>query len=148
MQTQKINFTGNLYGRIGNHLTKPILCCPHGDAKFIKTINKIAQTNPQSLKITMDTSTSNKLLIETSDLPELNLFEKIFYRVSKAQRKAIAKRKAGVIDSFIYKINEFEYNHIKTDYTFIRKKTLKNFEDNIKAIAPKELQEKLKEFFY
>lgn len=148
MTTNKVAFTGLLYGKMGNHLTKGIICCPHGDAKFVKTVNKIAETNPSALKISIDNTTSNKILIETKELPQLSLFEKILYRVDKSQRKALELRKRGKIDSFVYKINEFEYNKLKTDYIFISKKTLDKFSENIKKAAPQELQEYLKHFFY
>ena len=50
-------FCGLLYGKIGNHKTKPILCCPNGDAKFVKFINKLG--NHESF--------SNKIKISYSD---------------------------------------------------------------------------------
>ena len=147
MTENSISFSGTLYGKARNHLTKGILCCPHGDAKFIRTFNKIVKTNPSSLSINIDNTTSDKILIETKEIPEISLFEKIFYRTDKLQKKAIKMRKAGIIDSFLYKINEFEYKHIKKDYSFISKKTLKDFEQNLLKIAPEEFKNFLVNFF-
>ncbi len=145
-----VNFTGFLYGRMGNHLTKGILCCPHGDAKFIRTVNRLVLENPDSVKILFEPRAhfTKNLVIETKELPKVNLFEYIFYRIESSQRKALKMRKEGKIDSFVYKINEFEYNHLKKAYSFISKKTFKTFEDNIRKIATLDEANYLKEFFY
>ena len=50
-------FCGSLYGKIGNHKTKAIHCCPNGDAKFVKFINKLGK----------DSSFSNKIKISYSN---------------------------------------------------------------------------------
>ena len=51
MQTASTSpaFEGLLYGRMGHHLTKKIICCPHGDAKFVRFVNKIAHNNPNAI---------------------------------------------------------------------------------------------------
>ena len=40
-----INFKGLLYAKNRRHLSKPIMCCHHGDAKIIKIINKASKKN-------------------------------------------------------------------------------------------------------
>jgi len=135
---------------MGNHLTKGILCCPHGDAKFIRTVNRLISESPESVKISFEprTALTKNLIIETKELPKLNLLECILYRVDSSQRKALRMRKEGKINSFVYKINEFEYNHLKKAYSFISKKTLKMFEDNVRKAASFDVNQNLKEFFY
>lgn len=147
MQTDNVNFTGMLYGKMGNHLTKGILCCVNGDAKFVRTINRIAKTNPDALKISLDNFYTSKLIIETNETPELSLFEKLFYRVTRGQSKAIKMKKEGRIQSFVYKINEIEYANMKKYYMFITKKTLREFEENIRKLTPPEKQKDLRSFF-
>jgi len=147
MQTNNVNFTGMLYGKMGSHLTKGILCCVNGDAKFVRTVNKIAKTNPKALKISTDNFTTTKLIIESDETPTLSLFERLFYKVNKTQSKAIKMKQAGKIQGFIYKINEIEYSRLKKDYMFITKKTLREFEENLRKLTPQENKNDLRSFF-
>ena len=96
-RTQSPSFNGILYCNFGSHISKGINCCPHGDAKFIKTINKIVKENPDDLKISLAEKFSKKLIIETSQTPEVNLFERLFYIVDKYQSKAIKRKLEGKI---------------------------------------------------
>ena len=142
-------FCGLLYGKIGNHKTKPILCCPNGDAKFVKFINKLGNDESFSNKIKISYSDKGlkKIFIETEELPKINIFEKIFFNATKIQSKALKMRQKGVISSFIYQFNELEFKHLKEDYLFITKKQLNKFSEIIKKNSPKNIQEFLDEFF-
>ena len=91
---------------------------------------------------------SDKIIIETDRIPELNLLEKILYRVDKMQKKAVKLRKEGKIQKFIFKLNELEYMNLRKSYPFITNKELKQFGKNIKAAAPDELQDFLKKFLW
>lgn len=148
MQTDNINFTGILYGKAGKHLTKGIYCCKHGDAKFVRTLNRIAASNPEEIKVSVgDTLLKKAITIETTAIPELSLFEKIIYLANPLQGKAIKMRKQGKLESFVYKIDETEYDFLRCNYPFILPKTLKTFAANIKKIAPPDAQDYLKQFF-
>lgn len=149
MQTASTSptFEGLLYGRMGHHLTKKIICCPHGDAKFVRFVNKIAHNNSNAIKVSYSENGLDKLIVETKEIPKLNFLEMIFSIVSKAQLKALRMRKQGKIESFIYQINEIEYDSLKKDYPFIGKKQLTKFAENVKSSAPDEAQNFLKKFF-
>lgn len=152
LKRSNINFSGLLYGKIGVHKTKPILCCPHGDAKFIKFINKIAENGQeQNALTTINVSFSdkglNKIIIETDNLPKLNLLEKILYNANKLQIKALKMRKEGKISSFVYQLNELEYKNLKENYLFISNKQLNKFAEIIKKYSPQEVQIFLASFF-
>lgn len=142
-------FCGSLYGKIGNHKTKAIHCCPNGDAKFVKFINKLGKDSSFSNKIKISYSNEGlkKILIETEEIPKINIFEKVFFNTDKAQGKALKLRRKGVISSFIYQLNELEFKHLKDDYLFISQKQLNKFSELIKNNSPKSLQNFLKEFF-
>lgn len=142
-------FSGLLYGKIGNHTTKPILCCPNGDAKFVKFINKLCNDESSSNKIKISYSDKGlkKIFIETAELPKINIFEKIFFNTNKIQSKALKMREKGVISSFIYQFNELEFKHLKEEYLFITQKQLNKFSEFIKNNSPKEFQKFLEEFF-
>lgn len=147
-QCNQSAFKGLLYGRMGNHITKGIICCPHGDGKFVRVINQIGKKNPEALKISYSQDGLDKLLIETKEMPKLNLLETIFFIASKEQLKAMRLRKQGKIESFIFKLNEIEYKNLKQDYPFIAQKQLKQFAEVVKAAAPDEMQEFLKKFLW
>lgn len=147
MRTDNVNFTGMLYGKMGNHLTKGILCCVNGDAKFVRTVNQIAKTNPDALKISTDNFSTTKLIVESDETPKLSLFERLFYKVNPAQSKALKMKKDGRIQGFVYKINEIEYANLKNDYLFITKKTIREFEENIKKLTPSDHRQNLRSFF-
>ena len=40
-----VSFKGVLYGKTGNHLTKGIIYCPHGDNKFVRFVNSIGENS-------------------------------------------------------------------------------------------------------
>ena len=42
-----INFKGLLYGKNLLHVTEPVLCCHHGDAKFVRMFNNSAKKSPK-----------------------------------------------------------------------------------------------------
>lgn len=148
MQTDNINFTGMLYGKAGSHLTKGIYCCKHGDAKFVRTLNRIAAANPDEIKISAgDTLLKKAITIETTGIPKLSLLEKIVYLANPLQGKAVKMRQQGRLQSFVYRIDEMEYDFLKCNYPFILPQTLKKFENNIKKLAPSDIQDYLKHFF-
>lgn len=139
-----ISFSGILYGKIGNRLTKGIVCCPHGDNKFVRFVNHIGK---DAIKISCTNDGLDKILIETKEIPKINILEKIFFRVDKLQNKALRLRKSGKIDSFIFKLNELEFRSLKQDYPFITNKQLKLFAQIVKNAAPQEMQNFLDKFF-
>ena len=141
------SFNGILYCKMGSHVSKGISCCQKGDAKFIKTFNKIAKNNPENLKIDFLENNTKKILVETSETPKLNIFEKLFYIVNSLQNKAIKLKKKGIITSFTYQLSELEFKNIKNDYPYIFKTTLKEFEENVKKLAPKNTGDFLEKFF-
>lgn len=148
---QNTSFTGILYGKMGNHLTQGIVCCPHGDGKFVRFVNTICKSAPppnNQIKVSCSSDGLDKIIIETDRIPELNLLEKILYRVDKMQKKAVKLRKEGKIQKFIFKLNELEYMNLRKSYPFITNKELKQFGKNIKAAAPDELQDFLKKFLW
>lgn len=150
MEVNNISFNGRLYGVIGNHRTKPIICCSHGDRKFIKFFNNVAEEHPENLKISYlkeEISRYSKILVETTECPKLSLAEIIFAGIKKSQRKAIKMRNDNRIHSLIYQINEMEYDNMRTKYPFISKKELNKFETNIKKLAPENIREFLNKFF-
>lgn len=142
-------FSGLLYGKIGNHKTKPILCCPNGDAKFVKFINKLGNEESLSNKIKISYSDKGlkKIFIETKEFPNVNIFEKIFFNATKIQSKALKMRQKGVISSFIYQFNELEFKHLKENYLFITKKQLNKFSEIIKNNSSENMKKFLNEFF-
>lgn len=142
-------FCGSLYGKIGKHNTKAIHCCPHGDAKFVKFINKLGQDSSFSNKIKISYSNEGlkKILIETEEIPKVNVFEKFFFNTDKMQEKALKLRQKGIISSFIYQLNELEFRHLKDDYLFISKKQLNKFSELIRNNSPQNIQDFLTEFF-
>lgn len=144
----QIAFNGMLYGKMGSHITKGIMCCPHGDGKFVRFITKIGSENPDSIKVSYLKDGLDKLVIETKEIPKLNLFEKIFYRVTKSQKKAIKMRESGKIESFIFKMNELEYKNLKKSYPFITSKQLKKFKQIVKLSAPADIQQNLNYFLW
>lgn len=100
------------------------------------------------IKVSCSSDGLDKIIIETDRIPELNLLEKILYRVDKMQKKAVKLRKEGKIQKFIFKLNELEYMNLRKNYPFITNKELKQFGKNIKAAAPDELQDFLKKFLW
>lgn len=149
--TNNTSFSGILYGKMGTHLTKGIVCCPHGDGKFVRFINSVCKSAPPPncrLKVSCVSDGLDKIIIETDEIPKLNFLEKIFYRVDKSQKKAVKLRKEGKIQNFVYKLNELEYLNLRKSYPFITTKQLKKFGENIKSAAPEELQEFLNKFFW
>lgn len=146
-QNSQVSFNGNLYGRMGNHVTKSILCCPHGDSKFVKFIAELGKTKPDSLKISTSNQGLYKIIIETDQVPHLNPFEKIFYRLSKLQTKALNLRNEGKISSLIFQLNELEYRNLRDNYLYISTKTLDKFANTIRKNLPKEMKPFLDEFF-
>lgn len=148
MQTDNINFTGLLYGKAGQHLTKGIYCCKHGDAKFVRTFNRIAAKNPEAIKISAgDTLLKKAITIETTGIPKLSLLEKIIYLANPLQGKAVKMRKQGKLQSFVYRIDETEFDFLRCNYPFILPNTLKKFTENVKKLAPDDIQDYLKHFF-
>lgn len=147
MDNQNISFTGILYCIKGNHLTKGIVCCPHGDRKFVKFVNKIAKEKPDELRISTDSDGLTKILVTTKEYPQLSFAEKILMRVDKLQQKALKEREQGKISGFIYKLNKLEYQNLRRNYPFISSKTLDKFEENIKKLAPKEVKDFINQFF-
>ena len=148
---QNTSFTGILYGKMGNHLTQGIVCCPHGDGKFVRFVNTICKSAPppnNQIKVSCSSDGLDKIIIETDRIPELNLLEKVLYRVDKMQKKAVKLRKEGKIQKFIFKLNELEYMNLRKSYPFITNKELKQFGKNIKAEAPDELKDYLKKFLW
>lgn len=142
------NFTGLLYGKIGNHTTKPILCCPHGDAKFVRFINKISETKTHNpIKIEFSDQGLTKLIVETEDFPKLNFMEKLLYNTNKLQTKALKMRKNGIIQRFIYQLNELEFKNLKEDYLFISKKQINKFIKVIKNHTPQDKLNFIEKFF-
>lgn len=146
-QNPQISFNGLLYGRIGNHLTKSILCCPHGDSKFVKFITDIGESKPNSLKINTNNTGLYKIIIETEQIPKVNIFEKLFFRISKHQAKALQMRKEGKISSLIFQLNELEFQQLKNDYPFIKDKTINKFIQIIRKSLPSDKKNFLDEFF-
>lgn len=129
---QNTNFNGRLYSQIGNHLTKPIYCCHHGDKKFIRYINEIAAKNINSFEVKISNSMSKSFEVKTSKIPKLTFWEKLRFIVTPIQNKALKMREQGKIKSFIYKISEAEYQKIKREAGSALKHELKIFEQNIR----------------
>ena len=148
MEVQNISFTGTLYGRIGkNRKTKGIICCPHGDRKFIKFINKLAEENPKALKISALDEGTPKLVIETKAIPKISPLEMIAIRMDKFQKKAMRLRKQNKITSFIYEFRQNDYLNMRRRYPFISTETLDKFEENIQRLAPANLKSFFTRFF-
>ncbi len=142
------NFKGLLYCQMGTHKTKGIFCCSHGDAKFVKYINKLAQEGlKDKVSIDFDNNGLKKILINTKDFPNINWFEKIFFNLEKLQKKAIKKIEHKKMQSFTYKINELEFYTLSKDYWFISNKQINKFIQNIKSITPPEKQDFINSFF-
>ena len=137
-----VSFKGILYGKTGNHLTKGIICCPHGDS-----IGENSTNIKEKIKVTCSSDGLDKILIETKKIPKLSFWEQIFFRVDKLQNKAIKWRKEGKIDSFVFKLNELEYKNLRDDYPYLPKKQLRKFANVVKSAAPDEMQKFLNNFF-
>ena len=148
---KSINFQGYLYAR-NAHTTKPIVCCHHGDAKFIKLLNNSSKKN---LKIFFENNTLSLhekegisyIKIKTKEIPAFNLFEKFIFNISSLQKKAIKQRKKGVYTELIFVLNEFEFEYLKKYYSFITKNQLKYFEEFIKKYCQSSERELAKNFF-
>ena len=106
------NFSGSLYSHLGHHKSKPIHCCKHGDWKFIEFVNELASKNADLFDVSIKEK-DKAIEVNTKELPNLSLKEKICFIVTPIQNKAINMRKQGKIDYFTYKINETEYQKIK-----------------------------------
>lgn len=143
METHNVTFTGKLYGKMGTRRTKGIVCCPHGDCKFIKFVNKIAEENPNALSIKGKDNEPPVLVVETKKIPKFSPMEMLIIRVDKLQKKALRLRKENKIQSFEYEFTKYDYINMRRRYPFISSETLDKFETNIKRLAP----ENLKEFF-
>lgn len=142
------NFKGILYCQLGNHKTKGLFCCSHGDAKFVKYINKLAKNGIENnISIDFDNNGLKKILINTKKFPNINWFEKIFFNLEKLQKKTLKKIKHNKMQSYTYKLNELEFYTLSDDYWFISKKQLKNFIQIIKSITPQEKQQFVDDFF-
>lgn len=145
-----VSFKGILYGKTRNHLTKGIICCPHGDNKFVRFVNSIGENSTnikEKIKVTCSSDGLDKILIETKEIPKLSFWEQIFFRVDKLQNKAIKWRKEGKIDSFVFKLNELEYVNLRDNYPYLPKKQLRKFANVVKSAAPDEMQKFLNNFF-
>ena len=147
MEAQNINFTGMLYGNMGTHRTRGIVCCAHGDRKFIKFINKLAAEQPDSFTINGKNGDIPKLIIETEKIPQISPLERFVIKMDKLQKKAFKLRKENKITSFTYEFRKDEYRNLRMRYPFISAKTLDTFEDNIKHYCAAELREFFNKFF-
>ncbi len=149
IQNQNVNFNGRLYSKIGNHITKPIYCCPHGDKKFIRYINEIASKNSDTFNVNINNSIIDKSIsVTTKEIPNLSLREKICFIVTPIQNKAINMRKSGKISDFTYKITEKEYQNIKKSAGYKLKKELKAFENNLREKITPHLRPNLEKIIY
>lgn len=93
-----INFKGLLYGSSLRHVTKPVLCCHHGDAKFVRMFNNSAKKSPKTFLENSSVSFYKKegvtfIKIKTKEIPRFNFFEKLFFDISPHQQKLIKKKK-------------------------------------------------------
>ena len=131
MQNQ-LTFKGLLYGKNSEHVTKPVMCCHHGDAKIVKLFNNSSQKSPRDFfeknKVSFyekEGVTSIKII--TEEIPEFNFLEKLFFDISSLQKKLIKKRKENVFTELVFHMNEFEFEYLKKDYLYISKKQLEAF---------------------
>lgn len=147
METCNISFSGMLYGRLGNRKTKGIVCCAHGDRKFIKFVNKLAEEKPDTLKISAKEDSNPKLIIETKEIPYISPIERLAIRLDKMQRKALKLRAENKITALIYEFRQNEYLNMRRRYPFISQKTLDKFEENIQKLAPENLKSFFTKFF-
>lgn len=132
IKNHNVSFNGKLYSKIGNHLTKPIYCCHHGDKKFIRYINEIALKSSDTFNLKVNSNIDKTLEVSTKEIPELSLFEKISFIVTPIQNKALRMRKEGRIENFTYKISEAEYQNIKKSAGSKLRNELKIFENNLR----------------
>ena len=131
-----ISFNGLLYGINRYHATAPVLCCHHGDAKFVKLLN---ESSKESLGKFFDkTSFSFRveegvtyLRIQTKEIPKFNFFERLFYDISSHQRKLLEKREENIFTDLVFKLNKYEFEYLKNNYLLITQKQLESFKDFI-----------------
>ncbi len=128
-----ISFNGLLYAKNPRHITQPIMCCRHGDAKFVKLVNEASKKNSGDFFRNNAFTFYDKdgvlyIRIRTKEIPTFNFFEKFFFDISTPQKKALQKRKEGVYDEFVFHLSKFDYEYLKENYIYITNKQLKYFE--------------------
>ena len=112
-----INFKGLLYGSNLRHVSKPVLCCHHGDAKFVRMLNNSAKKAPKIFFENNGVSFYRKegvtcIKIKTKEIPGFNFLEKLFFDISPIQQKLINKRKENLFTDLIFHLNKFEFEFI------------------------------------
>lgn len=139
-----ISFNGLLYGINRHHVTKPVMCCHHGDAKIIRLLN---ESSKESLGKFFDrTSFSFReedgvtyLRLKTKEIPRFNFFERLFYDISSHQEKLIKKREEDVFTDLIFKLNKYEFEYLRNYYLYISSKQLDYFKEFLlKHVKPAE----------
>lgn len=147
-----ISFSGLLYAKNIHHTSKPIICCHHGDAKFVKLLSEASKKNSQTFFDKNIFSFYEKegviyVKIETKEIPTFNFFEKFLFNISSLQKKALESRKNNLFTELVFHLNKFEYEYLKENYLFISKKQLKLFENFLIKNA-KESEKELAEYFF
>lgn len=129
-----ISFNGLLYGINRHHITKPVVCCHHGDAKMIKLLN---ESSKESLGKSFDrTSFSFReaegvtyLRLKTKEIPRFNFFERLFYDISSHQQKLIQKREENVFTDLVFTLNKYEFEYLRDNYLYISARQLERFKE-------------------
>lgn len=147
-----INFKGLLYGSNLRHVSKPVLCCHHGDAKFVRMLNNSAKKAPKFFFENNGVFFYRKegvtcIKIKTKEIPGFNFLEKLFFDISPIQQKLINKRKENLFTDLIFHLNKFEFEFLKDKYLYITGKELKDFETIVKQNIDPAQQELADDFF-
>ena len=147
-----ISFNGLLYGINRHHITKPVMCCHHGDAKFVKLLNNSANTSlgkffeRNSFSFYEDEGVPY-LRIKTKEIPKFNFLERLFYDISSHQKNLIKKREENVFTDLVFKLNKYEFEYLKNNYLLITQKQLESFKDFILKHVSKSERSLAEDFF-
>lgn len=147
-----ISFNGLLYGINRHHVTNPVMCCHHGDAKFVKLLNSLSKEpvekffEKNSFSFYEDEGVTF-VKIKTKEIPHFNFFERLFYDISTLQKKLLKKREQDVFTDLVFHMSEFDFRYLRENYLYISLKQLDCFKEFLLKHA-KPAEKELAESFF